>query len=171
MHTHVFAGDSARGVSYRYTGLILNVVAEYQNWEPFHWSLNPHYIYRVKRAPGVDYEVLTPIYTNYPTNRILLTRHGIELTVTVGGIYHKVNALQILLAIGTFLSIVGTVYNVSKVLLRLLAKKCCFPHLRHTMVRVVSLEKIAEDGVQKPVRMNTWFKQENGTLETPLLSP
>src|SRR5262245_45046320 len=90
--------------TFRYDGLILAVEVEYSNWRAFDYKDKPSYTYRAILFPKTKYLIKQPVYTNYPTDRLLLERNGIEIIFITSGELRQFSAIQFFVSIGTILS-------------------------------------------------------------------
>ncbi len=95
---------------YRYTGLILNVVVEYSNWESFSRPKKiPHFRYRVYHVPKTEYRVIAPAPAGNNTHRVLDHRRGVLLHFSATGKYYEYNSFNVILVLLSTFFILGDI--------------------------------------------------------------
>lgn len=111
--------DWMQNNTYRFDGLILNVVVQYTNWRHFTAPTHlPAFRYRVYHVPRTEYRLVTPepSATN-DTHRTLNNRHGVLLQFSASGLYYSYDGFSMLLVLVSTLYLLSYLIGMWKVLL------------------------------------------------------
>jgi len=134
------------GTSYRDSGMIITLQIVYQNFKQWSGISPVDFYYNPIFEPKIAYSYYDRVYTNYPSNQVLLSQNGILIATVATGEIFQFSGTQLLLTVTSSLTLFGVV---TLIINTLLVKKTYEKSIKEDVEANARKQEDIEANVQK----------------------